>query len=113
MVFYALICNNRGMNSTILTAPKQTAVQKVCRENQVSYLALFGSRARGDHTTDSDVDLLVEFSEKKSFFDLARLQHTLEQIFGHEVELVPRNSVKPALKTYIYRDLSPLYDEKG
>lgn len=99
------------MSPTILTAPRRAAIKKICVNNQVSYLALFGSHSRGDNNPTSDVDLLVDFSDKKSLFDLVRLQSELEQTFEKKVDLVPRRNLKPALKIYISTDLSPIYDE--
>jgi predicted nucleotidyltransferase len=37
----------------------EDAIAEVCRRYQVSELSLFGSAARGDMRSDSDVDLLV------------------------------------------------------
>jgi predicted nucleotidyltransferase len=53
---------------------KRVAVP-ACRESKVKRLDLFGSLARGEGTTASDVDLLVEFEEpdlhpSKRFFGL-------------------------------------------
>ncbi|MDO8471570.1 MAG: nucleotidyltransferase family protein [bacterium] len=98
------------MSPTILTNPRRAAINKICTDNQITYLALFGSHARGDNTATSDIDLLVEFSAKKSLFDLMRLQNQFEQTFGMKVDLVPRHSVKPALKAYIDQDVSPIYN---
>jgi predicted nucleotidyltransferase len=40
----------------------------------VSEIGVFGSVARGEGTTDSDLDLLIEFDEPVSLFDLVRLE---------------------------------------
>lgn len=101
------------MSPAILTEPRRTALKKICLDNQVSYLALFGSQARGESHPSSDVDLLVDFSDKKSLFDLVRLQSELEQTFAKKVDLVPRRSLKNSLKHYVIKDLNLIYDEKG
>jgi hypothetical protein len=46
----------------------------------VSSLDLFGSVARDEARPDSDVDCLVEFTEKGGLFQLLRVQHYLEAI---------------------------------
>jgi predicted nucleotidyltransferase len=68
---------------------KQVAVP-ACKEFKVKRLDLFGSLARGEGTTASDVDLLVEFEEpelhpSKRFFGLL---HYLEDALGCEVDLL-------------------------
>ena len=37
----------------------------ICRENDASMLAVFGSAVRGEATEQSEIDLLVKFSERK------------------------------------------------
>ena len=73
---------------------KQAAVP-ACREFKVKRLDLFGSLARGEGTTASDVDLLVEFEEpdvhpSKRFFGLL---HHLEDALRCEVDLLTVRSL--------------------
>jgi len=49
---------------TILGDKKKIA--KFCRDNDVVYLGLFGSYARGEQTKESDIDILVGFNKTKS-----------------------------------------------
>ncbi len=68
----------------------------------VSRLALFGSFARGDQHSDSDVDLLVEFLPgKKTFDNFMRLSFLLEELFGRRVELVTPESMSPYIRPHI------------
>jgi predicted nucleotidyltransferase len=66
-----------------------------CREFKVKGLDLFGSLARGEGTTASDVDLLGEFEEpdlhpSKRFFGLL---HHLEDALRCEVDLLTASSL--------------------
>jgi len=66
-------------------------------------IGLFGSFATGEFTTDSDVDILVEFSKgHKDFFNYFRLKNYLQELLGKEVDLVMRSAVKPQLKEKIF-----------
>jgi hypothetical protein len=49
-----------------------------------------GSRARGDHSPDSDLDILVEFpgGQNYSLFDLIELQDALVEVMGLYVHVV-------------------------
>ena len=87
-------------------------IQSVCDEENIIYLGLFGSRARGDTNIKSDVDLLVEFDGIKSYFELARIQQELESIFKSKVDLVMKNNIKQTLKPYILKDLITLYEKR-
>jgi predicted nucleotidyltransferase len=72
---------------------------------KVKRLALFGSRARGDPHPGSDFDFLVEFSVPVTFDLFFDLKHFLEDLLGGPVDLVTLDSLKPALKPYIEKDL--------
>jgi uncharacterized protein len=66
----------------------------------VSELALFGSFARNEAGPDSDVDFLVEFSEK-SFDRYMGLKELLEDLLGRKVDLVLKSTIKPRLRERI------------
>lgn len=56
---------------------------------------LFGSVARGDDTASSDVDLLVDFADDSSLFDLLHLQDELGELLGCQVDVVSTGALKP------------------
>lgn len=58
---------------------------------------LFGSVARGDETSGSDVDLLVDVPAGVGLFALARCQAELEALLGVPVDLVPAADLKPGV----------------
>lgn len=60
----------------------QRRLESVCRENGISYLALFGSHARGEDRQDSDVDLLVRFDKRISLFELIDVESSFAQTLG-------------------------------
>lgn len=80
--------------------------EKLAKDFGVKSLALFGSIVRDEATLASDVDLLVEFDDRPvGLFHLSRTQHYLESILGMpKVDLVLRDSIKPALKERILRE---------
>lgn len=49
---------------------------------------VFGSVARGDDRSESDIDLMVEFSERHDIVDLLTLEHELEALLTFGVDLV-------------------------
>lgn len=59
----------------------------------VKNMAIFGSFARGDQRSDSDIDILVEFDRPVGveFIDLA---NHLESILKRRVDLVSRRGIK-------------------
>ncbi len=104
------------MKNAILThmnivQTKQQEIEKLCRDNDIGFLGLFGSVARGDDTEKSDVDLLVRFDARKNLFDLVDIEDQFAEVFGKKVDLVTEAAVHPYIKDYIYRDLQPVYGQ--
>ena len=71
---------------------------------KIKQLGLFGSFCRGEENEDSDIDILVEFSESVGleFIDLA---FELERILGSKVDLVSKSGIKPKYFKYVKKDL--------
>lgn len=62
---------------------------------------MFGSVARDQATSHSDVDLLVDFDETPTLFEFARLRRVLSEVLGRPVDLVARDALKPQLRERI------------
>ena len=67
----------------------------------VKSLALFGSAARGNAGSESDVDFLVEFSRPVGLFEFIRLKQVLEKILGCRVDLVTPDALRESMKAEI------------
>ena len=61
----------------------------------------FGSYARGDQDSDSDLDLLVDFGPEADLFDFVGLSDFLEEKLHCHVDLVPINSIREEIKAQI------------
>jgi len=70
-----------------LTIPKDK-IADFCRKNHIYKLAFFGSALRDDFSSDSDLDILVEFQEGRepglAFFGM---QDELSKLLGRQVDL--------------------------
>ena len=81
-------------------------------ENQgVSYLGLFGSFSRGEETQQSDIDLLIDFDNTKSLFDLANIKLYFQEKLGKKVDLAMRGHIKKSLQPYIDENLITVYEK--
>ena len=67
-------------------APRIRSVVK--KHKGTGRVLVFGSVARGTSTSESDVDLLVEFSPEASYFDLIAAQDELAAALGTRVDVV-------------------------
>ena len=71
----------------------------------VKTLLLFGSVARDEAISTSDVDLLVEFNRPMGYFGLFALQDYLEKLLGCPVDLGTPDSLKPYIKERVMGEL--------
>jgi uncharacterized protein len=87
-------------------------IENICKANDISYLALFGSYALGKQRENSDVDLLVDFKKIKSLLEKGKVIVQFQDLFKKEVDLVSRKNLKPSLKPFIEKLLITLYEKK-
>lgn len=73
-------------------------LRSVTEESLLKYKArirgIFGSVARGDDTAESDIDVLVEFTEQADLFDYVGLSLFLEEKLNRRVDVVPSDTIK-------------------
>ena len=85
-----------------------------CKQHHVEAISLFGSAAKNAMHEDSDIDLLVEFSDDIDVLEYAgnyfSLLYQLQKILNRKVDLVSSKSLKnPILKEEVYRSKVDLY----
>ena len=81
------------------------ALAEFCERNRIRRFSLFGSVLRDDFTSDSDVDVLVEFEPDAqwSLLDLVRMEQDLSGMLGRRVDLVSRRAIERS-RNWIRRD---------
>jgi predicted nucleotidyltransferase len=70
-------------------------------------LYLFGSRARGDHRPDSDIDLFIDFDSTKkvpNLFKMVGAEQELTRELGLNVTITTRGSLHSMMKDEIERE---------
>lgn len=72
----------------------------------IAHLLLFGSVARGDNSTQSDVDLMAEFepSKRRTLVSMARLENRLSDLLGARVDLSPSQTMRESVRTRALRE---------
>ena len=74
----------------------------ILKRHAVKRAAIFGSFARGEARSKSDIDFLIEYESKtKSLFDLIDLKSELEDSLGRKVDIVTYNSIYWGLRDQI------------
>jgi uncharacterized protein len=70
----------------------------------VKSLAIFGSVARDEAHPESDIDILVEFSEPPTFDRYMDLKFYLEDRLGQSVDLVSHKMLKPQIRQAVEKE---------
>ncbi|MBW1863848.1 MAG: nucleotidyltransferase domain-containing protein [Deltaproteobacteria bacterium] len=80
-------------------------VKAFCEKYDIKELSLFGSVLSDDFSEDSDIDILVTFSDNShhTVFDLVRMEKELQEIFGYEIDLVSRRGLESS-RNYIRKN---------
>ena len=73
-------------------------------------IGLFGSVARNEETSSSDIDILYSFNSPISLFIKYDIVEELQSKLHKKIDLVSENAVHPKLKQYVYNDLKLIYE---
>jgi uncharacterized protein len=73
-----------------------------------SNVRVFGSVARGEDTSESDIDLLVDLAPGTGLVSLGGLERELERTLGVAVDVVPSDSLRPKLQAEVEAEAIPL-----
>jgi predicted nucleotidyltransferase len=74
----------------------------------VETLEVFGSYVRDEQRKDSDLDILVTFKEAPSLLTFIAIENYLSDLLGVKVDLVMKDSLKPAIGKNILREAIPV-----
>ncbi|MGJ3248720.1 MAG: nucleotidyltransferase family protein [Elainellaceae cyanobacterium] len=73
--------------------------------HNVKTLGLFGSYSRGEQTSESDVDILIEFGKAPSLLKFIDLENQLSELLGEKVDLVMKTALKPRIGDRILKEV--------
>lgn len=84
-----------------ISQPKSTNLKGL----GVHPLAVFGSVARDEATTDSDVDILIDLEPPITFDRYMDIKFYLEEQLGSQVDLVTWKALKPQIRESVEKEL--------
>lgn len=80
----------------------------VLKDAGVTKSSIFGSYARGDFNSESDIDILVQLPENNSLLDLVRLERKIKTILNIDVDLLTYDSLHPLIKNQVLQQQFPI-----
>lgn len=87
---------------------KKEAILHLAAQYGVERMRIFGSMARGQATSESDIDFLVLFKRGRTLLDLIGFKQDLESLLGRKVDVVSEGGVSPYLRNRIFSEAVPL-----
>ncbi len=87
---------------------KREDILRIAAKYGVRNVRLFGSRARGDARSDSDVDFLVDMPSGCSLLDVGRLMMDLQDVLGCKVDVVEPDGLHWYIRDRVLKEAVPL-----
>ncbi len=82
---------------------------RLLRDRGAIKVAVFGSYVRDEEKTGSDIDIIVEFSMRKSLLDLVKIERELTEALGIKVDLLTEKSISPYMIDAVKREMKVIY----
>ncbi len=71
----------------------------------VKEIGIFGSYVRREQENKSDLDVLVDYEESPSLFELVDLQNYLSELLGVKVDVVMKSALKQRIGARILKEV--------
>ena len=90
-------------------------ITSLCKANNVKYLYLVGSQAKGIATSHSDIDFLLDFNKNISIEEYSdnyfTLHYELKKILQKEIDIITENSLSnPVFIKSIHKNKELIYE---
>jgi predicted nucleotidyltransferase len=81
----------------------QELILPVLKRYFIKRAAIFGSFAKGNNSSNSDIDLLIEPENNFTLFKMLQLEQEISQLINRKVDLVEYSALKPSIKNEVLR----------
>lgn len=88
------------------------AIKETLKEYPVSRVSLFGSYARGEANEESDVDLIIEFTEEMGLFKKLGLKEELIEALSRNVDLIEIGDLDEEVKMNAFKEMICIYENQ-
>jgi hypothetical protein len=96
------------MNRRDVLKDKREEILRIAERYGAKNVRIFGSVARGEVGTDSDVDFLVDLEPGRNLFDLGGFLYEVQELLGVSVDVVTENGLRDHVRPSVLRDAAPL-----
>jgi len=96
------------MNFIDLLKTKREEILNMAARYGAHNVRIFGSVARGEADSSSDIDFLVTFTPGTSLFQHATLQLELEKLLGCKVDIASERGLRDRIRDRVFQEAVPL-----
>ena len=87
-----------------LLKSRREEILRIAAKHGAQNVRVFGSVARGDADSQSDIDLLVEFKRGTTLLVHAALMQELEDLLGVKVDVVSERGLRDRVRERVLRE---------
>lgn len=91
----------------LLQEKREDILRVACKRGAYN-VRVFGSVARGEADSKSDIDLLVDLEPGRSLFDLGGLLMDLQDLLGQKVDIVTERGWRERIRVRVLQEAVPL-----
>ena len=92
----------------LFSSSRKLLFLRILRAHKARKASVFGSFARGEAHSASDIDLLVDFEKDADLLDQAGLRDALKEFFGRKVDVLTRSSLNRYISRNILKEALPI-----
>jgi predicted nucleotidyltransferase len=96
------------MTISDLIKEKREEILRLAAKHGAYNVRLFGSVARGEADSLSDVDVLVDLEPGRNLLDLGGLLMELQELLGCKVDVVPEKGLRSRIRQRVLHEAVPL-----
>ena len=97
-----------GTGSLGVPAPVAAELRRLGERYGIRNIRVFGSFARGEASSDSDLDLLVDYVPGQRGFAFVRFCEEAERLLGRDVDVATVRSLHPMIRDSVLAEAIPL-----
>jgi uncharacterized protein len=87
-----------------LLQEKREDILRIAAKRGAYNVRVFGSVARGEADSKSDIDILVDMEPGCSLFDLGGLLMDLQDLLGHDVDVVTERGLRERIRERVLKE---------
>jgi uncharacterized protein len=85
-------------------------ITPILERYKVKRVELFGSVARGENTSGSDIDMMVSFSQPVGLISYSQFTRQIRDAVGGDTDVISEGGIRDSLLSLIRKDLRVIYE---